>query len=132
MAQLYEDADVPVAGVSGAAQVAPRARHVLAATACRAELRHAAKTDADAKAHRCAGRAAGAAREAAWNQVFTRYLGTYPELAAEFSRRTQGDLPEEITTGTEIGGQRGESHAWVIRVKGLRGKGQVLAVSGRR
>jgi len=39
-------------------------------------------------------RAEGARREAQWNDLFTRYLGAHPALAAEFSRRMQGDLPE--------------------------------------
>ncbi|MBM4226350.1 MAG: transketolase [Gammaproteobacteria bacterium] len=40
----------------------------------------------------------GARREAQWNELFTRYLGAHPALAAEFSRRMQGDLPEAWKT----------------------------------
>ncbi|TBW09992.1 transketolase [Azotobacter chroococcum] len=39
-------------------------------------------------------RAAGAAREAEWNQRFAAYQAEYPELAAEFLRRSRGELPE--------------------------------------
>ncbi|MEZ8106292.1 transketolase [Vibrio clamense] len=38
---------------------------------------------------------AGAAKEAAWNAKFDAYAAAYPELAAEFKRRTAGDLPAE-------------------------------------
>ncbi|MEZ8193280.1 transketolase [Vibrio cortegadensis] len=38
---------------------------------------------------------AGAAKEAAWNTKFDAYAAAYPELAAEFKRRTAGDLPAE-------------------------------------
>ena len=37
----------------------------------------------------------GAAKEAAWNAKFDAYAAAYPELAAEFTRRTNGDLPAE-------------------------------------
>ncbi|WP_086971737.1 transketolase [Vibrio coralliirubri] len=38
---------------------------------------------------------AGAAKEAAWNAKFDAYAAVYPELAAEFKRRTNGELPAE-------------------------------------
>ncbi|MFA0249780.1 transketolase [Vibrio sp. 10N.261.45.A4] len=38
---------------------------------------------------------AGEAKEAAWNAKFDAYAAAYPELAAEFKRRTNGDLPAE-------------------------------------
>ncbi|CCO60791.1 transketolase 1 [Vibrio nigripulchritudo] len=38
---------------------------------------------------------AGAAKEAAWNEKFAAYEAAYPELAAEFKRRVNGDLPAE-------------------------------------
>ncbi|KAA8667599.1 transketolase [Vibrio gigantis] len=38
---------------------------------------------------------AGAAKEAAWNTKFDAYAAAYPELAAEFKRRTNGELPAE-------------------------------------
>ncbi|CAK1906879.1 transketolase 1 [Vibrio crassostreae] len=38
---------------------------------------------------------AGAAKEAAWNAKFDAYAVAYPELAAEFKRRTNGELPAE-------------------------------------
>ncbi|MCL9773647.1 transketolase [Vibrio methylphosphonaticus] len=38
---------------------------------------------------------AGAAKEAAWNEKFDAYAAAYPELAAEFKRRTNGELPAE-------------------------------------
>ena len=38
---------------------------------------------------------AGAAKEASWNEKFAAYEAAYPELAAEFKRRVNGDLPSE-------------------------------------
>ncbi|MEZ9954509.1 transketolase [Vibrio splendidus] len=38
---------------------------------------------------------AGAAKEAAWNAKFDAYATAHPELAAEFKRRTNGELPAE-------------------------------------
>ena len=35
----------------------------------------------------------GAAAEAAWNEKFDAYAGTFPELAVEFKRRVAGELP---------------------------------------
>jgi len=40
-------------------------------------------------------RAAGAAAEAEWTQVFEGYRAEHPELAAEFTRRMSGELPAE-------------------------------------
>ncbi|MBE4241797.1 transketolase [Vibrio parahaemolyticus] len=37
----------------------------------------------------------GAAKEAAWNAKFAAYEAAYPELAAEFKRRVNGELPAE-------------------------------------
>ncbi|EJG2005115.1 transketolase [Vibrio parahaemolyticus] len=37
----------------------------------------------------------GAAKEAAWNEKFAAYEAAYPELAAEFKRRINGELPAE-------------------------------------
>ncbi|HHY0379005.1 TPA: transketolase [Vibrio parahaemolyticus] len=37
----------------------------------------------------------GAAKEAAWNEKFAAYEAAHPELAAEFKRRVNGDLPKE-------------------------------------
>jgi transketolase len=37
----------------------------------------------------------GAAAEAAWNDKFAAYKAEYPELAAEFERRMNGDLPAD-------------------------------------
>ncbi|MEJ2764020.1 transketolase [Photobacterium sp. MCCC 1A19761] len=36
---------------------------------------------------------AGAAKEAAWDEKFAAYAAAYPELAAEFKRRMNGELP---------------------------------------
>ncbi|EKO5168394.1 transketolase [Vibrio vulnificus] len=36
---------------------------------------------------------AGAAKEASWNEKFSAYEAAYPELAAEFKRRVNGELP---------------------------------------
>ncbi|KHA59024.1 transketolase [Vibrio variabilis] len=38
---------------------------------------------------------AGAAKEAAWNEKLAAYEAAYPELAAEFKRRVNGDLPAQ-------------------------------------
>ncbi|EHU4913529.1 transketolase [Vibrio vulnificus] len=38
---------------------------------------------------------AGAAKEAAWNEKFSAYEAAYPELAAEFKRRVNGELPAQ-------------------------------------
>ncbi|UXI03140.1 transketolase [Photobacterium sp. TY1-4] len=38
---------------------------------------------------------AGAAKEAAWDEKFAAYAAAYPELAAEFKRRMNGELPAE-------------------------------------
>ncbi|MUI54432.1 transketolase [Aliivibrio fischeri] len=35
----------------------------------------------------------GAVKEASWNEKFAAYEAAYPELAAEFTRRVNGDLP---------------------------------------
>ncbi|GFM36182.1 transketolase [Desulfovibrio psychrotolerans] len=40
-------------------------------------------------------RETGMARESAWNDLFARYTAAYPELAAEFIRRMQGELPAD-------------------------------------
>ncbi|MFA0617010.1 transketolase [Vibrio splendidus] len=37
----------------------------------------------------------GAAKEAAWNAKFDAYAAAHPQLAAEFKRRTNGELPAE-------------------------------------
>ncbi|MBQ8172473.1 MAG: transketolase, partial [Mailhella sp.] len=39
-------------------------------------------------------REAGAAAQAAWEEMFAAYAAAYPELAAEFKRRMAGELPE--------------------------------------
>ncbi len=41
-------------------------------------------------------RASGARREAEWRHLFEAYRREYPELAAEFERRTKGELPAEF------------------------------------
>jgi transketolase len=38
---------------------------------------------------------AGAAKETAWNEKFAAYAAAYPELAAEFKRRVNGELPAQ-------------------------------------
>lgn len=44
---------------------------------------------------------AGAAKEAAWNEKFAAYQAQYPELAAEFTRRMNGDLPSNWDSETQ-------------------------------
>ncbi|GAA3987651.1 transketolase [Comamonas faecalis] len=41
-------------------------------------------------------KAAGAEREAAWDERFAAYTAAHPELAAEFTRRMTGDLPRHF------------------------------------
>jgi transketolase len=41
------------------------------------------------------GREAGAKREQAWQEIFANYSKQFPELAAEFNRRMQGELPPD-------------------------------------
>ena len=50
----------------------------------------------------------GAAAEADWNARFEAYAAEYPELAAEFSRRQAGDLPD----GWEAGAK-----AWIDQLR---------------
>ncbi|MDO6498189.1 transketolase family protein, partial [Photobacterium sanguinicancri] len=38
---------------------------------------------------------AGAAKEASWNEKFAAYEAAFPELAAEYKRRVNGDLPAQ-------------------------------------
>lgn len=42
------------------------------------------------------GKAKGKAAQAAWNEKFAAYKAAHPQLAAEFERRMQGDLPAEF------------------------------------
>ena len=60
-------------------------------------------------------RATGQAREAAWNAAFQTYAAEYPELAAEFSRRMAGSLPEEFAA---------QADAYIAR---LQAEGPVVA-----
>lgn len=46
-------------------------------------------------------KATGEAKEAAWNDTFATYASKYPELAAEFTRRTTGTLPAGWEEATE-------------------------------
>ena len=41
------------------------------------------------------GKGKGADAEAKWNQLFENYRKEFPELAAEFERRMQGELPQD-------------------------------------
>jgi transketolase len=53
--------------------------------------------------------AAGAAAEAAWNELFGRYRAAHPQLAAELERRMRGDLPQkwsEIATQARAAAQQ--------------------------
>ncbi|MGF1789313.1 transketolase [Photobacterium profundum] len=43
---------------------------------------------------------AGSIKESAWDEKFAAYAAAYPELAAEFKRRTVGDLPANWETET--------------------------------
>ncbi len=46
------------------------------------------------------GKEKGATDESAWNELFTAYKNAHPELAAEFERRTSGQLPENWATSS--------------------------------
>ena len=46
-------------------------------------------------------KAAGQAAEAAWNEKFSAYAESYPELAAEFTRRISGELPANWATESQ-------------------------------
>ena len=46
-------------------------------------------------------RAAGASREAVWNDKFAAYQAEHPELAAEFTRRQKGELPADFAARAE-------------------------------
>ena len=41
-------------------------------------------------------KAAGAAKEGAWNEMFAAYQSEHPELAEEFTRRQKGELPADF------------------------------------
>ncbi len=43
----------------------------------------------------------GSTSESAWNKLFASYQETYPELAAEYSRRMNGDLPDNWQQETD-------------------------------
>lgn len=43
----------------------------------------------------------GSEAKAAWDRLFASYQATYPELAAEYSRRMSGDLPENWQMKTD-------------------------------
>ena len=43
----------------------------------------------------------GAKTEQAWQDLFAQYKNSFPELAAEYSRRMQGDLPQDFITSTD-------------------------------
>ncbi len=45
------------------------------------------------------GRAAGAERQAEWQKLFSAYKAAHPELAAEFERRTKGELHANFAAG---------------------------------
>jgi len=49
------------------------------------------------------GRAAGAAREAAWNAAFAKYTAAFPQEAEEFTRSQHGLLPKDwLATAKEL------------------------------
>ncbi|MCP4047501.1 MAG: transketolase [Gammaproteobacteria bacterium] len=47
------------------------------------------------------GKSKGAAAESDWEQRFASYQESYPELAGEYSRRMDGDLPDNWTQTTD-------------------------------
>ena len=65
-------------------------------------------------------RKAGAAAQAAWEEMFAAYAAAYPELAAEFKRRMAGELPEgwAETAAKAIEKAAAEPKAVATRVSG--------------
>ena len=45
---------------------------------------------------------AGAAKEAAWNEKYAAYAEAHPELAAEYKRRVNGDLPANWAEASQV------------------------------
>jgi len=52
--------------------------------------------------------AAGAQRETEWNALFARYRNAHPQLAAEFERRMNGELPEQFAAAAD---------AWIAKLQ---------------
>ena len=44
---------------------------------------------------------AGSERESRWNELYSRYAKTFPNEAAEFSRRMQGQLPDDFVAAAD-------------------------------
>ena len=59
-------------------------------------------------------RAAGARWQSEWEALFARYQQAYPELAAEFSRRMNGELPKDFTERALAYRQRVQAEGAVI------------------
>ena len=53
-------------------------------------------------------RKSGQAKEAAWNEAFAAYASTFPELAAEYRRRVNGQLPAEFAA---------KAQAWIEQLQ---------------
>ena len=63
-------------------------------------------------------KAAGAQREAAWNERFAAYSAAYPEQAAAFTRRMRGELPANFAEiATQIASQAHDEAATVATRK---------------
>src|SRR5574344_298636 len=63
-------------------------------------------------------KAAGAQREAAWNERFAAYSAAYPEQAAAFTRRMRGELPANVAEiAAQIASQAHEEAATVATRK---------------
>ncbi|MEQ1558309.1 MAG: transketolase [Methyloglobulus sp.] len=66
-------------------------------------------------------KAKGEKAEQDWNGKFAAYKSAYPELAAEFARRTNGDLPENWTADADkfIGSVNDEAKTTATRLSSL-------------
>ena len=75
---------------------APLGKDELAATRQALDWPHAPFEIPEAIASAWNAKAAGAAREAAWNKRFAAYEKQFPEAATEFTRRLRGELPRDF------------------------------------
>ena len=67
-------------------------------------------------------KAKGAEREAQWQAIFDAYQAAHPQLAAEFKRRMQGELPEQFlhTARTAIAAAQQQADSIATRVSSQR------------
>ena len=71
-------------------------------------------------------RAAGATRQARWNEALAAYRQAHPELAAEFERRMRGELPANFAAATAEALQAADAKAEAVATR----KASQLALEG--